>query len=717
MIGTTHKNRCGVANPMITDIIDLEQVLAQYDSEIILVGPLLSLAISSYQYFHLAGNGSKIYCSIGLGFPENESRAQKQRADIIEKLRPRFTELLLFDSQTELTRAVHARWRTEETAQALASTEREAKAASVPQADDEAIKEREQERTLRDEQTEWRPDLQLLPQHQNASPLREVCPTGVAPVASEGQRPFWINQAGQGPVEALHQESLKSRSYQNGLASNDQFHEFVGPHLDEVFAKPDKPDGLTRVDVTAELLGSAVNLEHEPNNVAGRDRANLGEIPTGHHRQTGSLTRELFEQTLRDEGASIRLPPAATLPPLTKEYDAIRARPQSRNHGLAEDDFASAILKLASPAQLDSDPIPAVDPGSSPPVSSAVVAVEPVPIHPESASITPVKPTRSKLTVRWLATTAAATVLFSVLVEPNTQQNVEQADNAFPAGITSVPSKSAAAVPTLAVRQRADANQSGRPKQSALGAAFPPSVAAAAPSRPGGAGAAPVSEKHEAITQQARIADLPESKETAKQVSRSMEPPKGGDLKSARLSLPPRAVEAKSGAAGETTQVEPSQTIPQLNINQPLAVKKLGPQTVQPPPIKPSSDVGQPSQAAMLESGRTPGSVQTAPGQEGSTIRHLDPDEIAVLLSQGMDFFKSGDFASARLSLRRAAEAGNADAALELGSTYDPLVLRQLGAIGIAADIAQARRWYQKAIDLGSAAAIQRLATLAQTAR
>jgi hypothetical protein len=703
---------------MITDIIDLEQVLTQYESETILVGPLLSLAISGYQYFHVAGNGSKIYCSIGLGFPENESCAQKQRADIIEKLRPRFTELLLFDSQTELTRAVHARWRTEETAQALASAEREAKAASVPQADDEATKEREQERTLRDEQTEWGPDLRLLPQHQNAPPLREACPTGIAPVASEEQRPFWINQAGQDPVEAVHQESLKSRRYQSGLASNDQFHEFVGPLLDEVFAKPDKPDGLTRVDMTAELLGSAVNLDHEPNNVAGRDRAKLGEVPTGHDHQTGSLTRELFAQTLRDEGVSIRLPPAATLPPLTKEYDATRARPQSRGHGLAEDDFASAILKLASPAQLDSDPIPAVDPGSSPPVSSAVVAVEPVPIHPESASVTPVKPTRSKLTVRWLATTAAATVLFSVLVEPNTQQNVEQADNAFPAGITSVPSKSAAAVPTLAVRQREDANQSGRPKQTALGPAFPLSVAAAAPSRPehGGAGAAPVSEKHEAITQQAGTTDLPESKETAKLVSRSMEPPKGGDLKSARLSLP-RAVEAKSGAAAGTMQVEPSQTIPQPDINQRSAVKELGPQTVQPPPIKPSSDVGQPSQAAMLESGRTPGSVQTAPGQEGSTIRHLDPDEIAVLLSQGMDFFKSGDFASARLSLRRAAEAGNADAALELGSTYDPLVLRQLGAIGIAADIAQARRWYQKAIDLGSAAAIQRLATLAQTAQ
>jgi TPR repeat protein len=93
----------------------------------------------------------------------------------------------------------------------------------------------------------------------------------------------------------------------------------------------------------------------------------------------------------------------------------------------------------------------------------------------------------------------------------------------------------------------------------------------------------------------------------------------------------------------------------------------------------------------------------------------LNADAIAMLVSRAKDFLKSGDFASARLLLRRAAEAGSPNAALMLGETFDPLVMHELGAIGIKADSAQARRWYEKAAELGSDIAAQRLAKLAQT--
>jgi hypothetical protein len=91
----------------------------------------------------------------------------------------------------------------------------------------------------------------------------------------------------------------------------------------------------------------------------------------------------------------------------------------------------------------------------------------------------------------------------------------------------------------------------------------------------------------------------------------------------------------------------------------------------------------------------------------------LDQDEIAMLLKRGKDFLTNGDFSSARLLLRRAAEAGSADAALALGASFDPLVIRRLGAIGADPDAARARKWYQKAVDLGSDAASQQLAKLA----
>jgi hypothetical protein len=95
----------------------------------------------------------------------------------------------------------------------------------------------------------------------------------------------------------------------------------------------------------------------------------------------------------------------------------------------------------------------------------------------------------------------------------------------------------------------------------------------------------------------------------------------------------------------------------------------------------------------------------------------LASDEIAMLLKRGKDAFSTGDLAAARLLLRRAAEAGSAEAALALGATFDPLIIRRLGAIGAAPDAAQARQWYQKAVALGSTTASQPLAQLEAAAQ
>jgi len=83
-----------------------------------------------------------------------------------------------------------------------------------------------------------------------------------------------------------------------------------------------------------------------------------------------------------------------------------------------------------------------------------------------------------------------------------------------------------------------------------------------------------------------------------------------------------------------------------------------------------------------------------------------------MLVKRGNDFIADGDLVAARLLLRRAAEAGSAEAALALGATFDPVVMLRLGAIGTTPDITQARQWYQRAAELGSSAASQRLAGL-----
>jgi hypothetical protein len=94
-------------------------------------------------------------------------------------------------------------------------------------------------------------------------------------------------------------------------------------------------------------------------------------------------------------------------------------------------------------------------------------------------------------------------------------------------------------------------------------------------------------------------------------------------------------------------------------------------------------------------------------------VAQLDSDELEMLLKRGKEFLADGDLASARLLLRRAAEGGSAEAALVLGTTFDPLVIQRLGVLGAHPDIGKARQWYQRAAELGSNTASQRLARLA----
>jgi TPR repeat protein len=107
----------------------------------------------------------------------------------------------------------------------------------------------------------------------------------------------------------------------------------------------------------------------------------------------------------------------------------------------------------------------------------------------------------------------------------------------------------------------------------------------------------------------------------------------------------------------------------------------------------------------------TPAVAQTT--RPAFFVRHLEPDEVAALVKRGEGFIASGDFASARLVLQRAAEAGDAQAALLLAGTYDPIALEKLGLQGPTADIEKARTWYERARELGSAAASGRLQLLA----
>jgi hypothetical protein len=106
-------------------------------------------------------------------------------------------------------------------------------------------------------------------------------------------------------------------------------------------------------------------------------------------------------------------------------------------------------------------------------------------------------------------------------------------------------------------------------------------------------------------------------------------------------------------------------------------------------------------------------SALPVPPPPAETVRSLDPREIAALIKRGQDLLASGDVQSARLLLLRGAEARDARAALLVGTTYDPALLRQIGADGPLADPAQARTWYQRAKEWGEPDAQRKLEALA----
>jgi hypothetical protein len=94
-------------------------------------------------------------------------------------------------------------------------------------------------------------------------------------------------------------------------------------------------------------------------------------------------------------------------------------------------------------------------------------------------------------------------------------------------------------------------------------------------------------------------------------------------------------------------------------------------------------------------------------------LRTIDSEEIEVLVRRGQDLLSAGDIAAARVVLLRAAKARDPQAALALAGTFDPIVLKKIGAYGISvADISLARSWYEKAWEFGSAKAPRRLEML-----
>ena len=82
------------------------------------------------------------------------------------------------------------------------------------------------------------------------------------------------------------------------------------------------------------------------------------------------------------------------------------------------------------------------------------------------------------------------------------------------------------------------------------------------------------------------------------------------------------------------------------------------------------------------------------------------------LVKKGHEQLAQGGIAQARLLYERAADAGLVLGAMAMAATYDPAELDRLGLLGLKPDREAARRWYERARQLGGADAEQQLRRL-----
>ena len=153
--------------------------------------------------------------------------------------------------------------------------------------------------------------------------------------------------------------------------------------------------------------------------------------------------------------------------------------------------------------------------------------------------------------------------------------------------------------------------------------------------------------------------------------------------------------EQLASALNDNHETRTEATIPAPPAVTPVAMAPNQPETL---PIAPPIPVAAPAAASG------------APVPHPS--RTLDPEAIALLIKEAEKHMASGDVVTARMIFQRAAEAGDATAALALAATYDPTALARLGVMGMGADVEKARAWYRMAESFGSAEAKQRFGLL-----
>ena len=117
------------------------------------------------------------------------------------------------------------------------------------------------------------------------------------------------------------------------------------------------------------------------------------------------------------------------------------------------------------------------------------------------------------------------------------------------------------------------------------------------------------------------------------------------------------------------------------------------------PVVQPSKKLPIPSPAVSALPGTIPETKNATLSAEEKNAA-LSAEEMAVLLARGDALVSRADVTAGRLFYERAVAAGNAEAAIRLGASYDASFLAQAGIRGARADRVLAAYWYERAREL-----------------
>jgi TPR repeat protein len=124
------------------------------------------------------------------------------------------------------------------------------------------------------------------------------------------------------------------------------------------------------------------------------------------------------------------------------------------------------------------------------------------------------------------------------------------------------------------------------------------------------------------------------------------------------------------------------------------------------------------AEAAMVLNISAPAAVvpqaspPTVTGPAALPASSAERERALGLHAKGVEQLERGNVPAARRFFERAAEAGLAQSAVALAGTYDPDELAKMKVVGLQPDISVARKWYEKARELGAAEASERLRRL-----